>query len=209
MRLLFPSVELALSPPQNKVRITREHASRPPPSPRLFRSFFSITPHLPGKIMPVHISPTLSARQVALDPRPPRFLSHAVREEKEEERGWTVAPKACQSTCPTLTSLSELKRTLPTRRSHFAPHRLPKPTSTPPLSCPSLFADISAVCHLSQARMKRSCWQTDAHIHTPTDDKNIYRMPQNCFFFHKDSSITYIEKKFWLNREKKLNKNGK
>lgn len=85
-RLPFPSFEPALSSPRNKVRITREYAP-PRRSPRLSRSFFSITPHLPGKIMPVHISPALSARQVALDPRRPRFLSHAAREGRKRKGG--------------------------------------------------------------------------------------------------------------------------
>lgn len=133
-------------------------------------------------------------------PRPPPSPLFVARctGEKEEDRGgggrWgggAVAPKACQSTCPTLTSLSELKRTLLTRRSHFVPHRPPKPTSTPRSHHPTLFADISARLPFisSSSHETLTCWQTDAHIHMPTNDKNTHRTSQHYFFFHKGSSI--------------------
>lgn len=120
-------------------------------------------------------------------PRPPPsplFVARCSRG-KKEERGWTVAPKACQSTCPTLTSLSELKRTLPTRRSHFAPHRPPKLTSTPALTSLAFrrYLRPSAIYLVKLAWNARTCWQTDAHIHTPTNDKNTYGYPKTIFSF--------------------------
>lgn len=61
--------------PQNKVRITRSiHRRSLSLSPA--RSFFSITPHLPGKIMPVHISPALSARPESRPSAALCFLPH-------------------------------------------------------------------------------------------------------------------------------------
>lgn len=108
-------------------------------------------------------------------PRPPPsplFVACCSRG-KEEERGWTVAPKACQSTCPTLTSLSELKRTLPTRRSHFAPHRPPKPTSIPALT----FLVLRRYLRPSAIYLVKLAWNAhmlaNGRTHTYINDKTI------------------------------------
>lgn len=112
--------------------------------------------------MPAHISPALSARQVALAPRRPYFLLHAAREtgrEEGEEEGDTVA-KACQPTCPTLTSLSELKRTLLNATIPFRPPpwtpRSPSSIHPIPPSATPHFSDISAVSAIYLVRLARN-----------------------------------------------------
>lgn len=70
-------------------------------------------------------------------------------EEEGEGEGVTVAPKACQLTRPTLTSLSELKRALfLTRPSCFAPAQtsLSKSASTPVLT----LREYISIYHLSR-----------------------------------------------------------
>lgn len=129
--------------PRNKVRITREHAS-PRRFPPALSFFFSITPHLPGKIMPVHISPALSARQVALGPRHPRFLSHVARERRRRK-----GMDRCPESLPVDVSYADVAIWIETDSSNatvpFRPHRPPKPTSTLILPRSSQISPPSAI----------------------------------------------------------------
>lgn len=132
-RFPFPSFEPALSSPRNKVRITREHAPprRSPPTHSFF--FFYYATFTRENNARAHFTRVICSPGCPRPPPTPLFVARCSGG-KEEKRGWTVAPKACQSTCPTLTSLSELKRTLPTRRSHFAPPIDPRNPLLSPLS---------------------------------------------------------------------------
>lgn len=182
-RLPFSSFEPLLSSPRNKVRITREHAS-PRRSLPVFSFFFSITPHLPGKIMPVHISPALSARQVALDPHRLRFLSHATRERRGKGESEPLPRK------PASRRVLRWHRYLNwnglfQRDGPISSPIDPRNPLLPPLSRPLLFVDISTRLPFISSSWHKTLtrWQTDAHIHMPTNDKNTYRTPQNYFFF--------------------------
>lgn len=97
----------------------RRVASSPPPPGSLVLFFYYATFTRENNAR-AHFTRVICSPGCPRSPPSPLFVARCSRE-KEEKGGWTVAPKACQSTCPTLTSLSELKRTLPTRRSHFAP----------------------------------------------------------------------------------------
>lgn len=144
--------------------------------------------------MPVHISPALSARQVA-PPSPALFSSRAARESKAE--GWPLPRKPASRRVLHWCRYLNWNGLFSTRPSHLIPRRPLRDSLLllPPLSRPSLFADISTVCHLSRqgSHGALTCWQTDAHTYTHTrkHTREIYKLTQKAAFSF--SSFSFMD----------------